>query len=193
MPGSKLKIIAGLGNPGKDYARTRHNIGFLAVDALARKYNLSCDKSRFDAEYAKVRISGIDIFLLKPSSYMNRSGIPIQRFASYYKIPPDDIIVIHDDMDLAAGQLKIVKNRGHGGHNGVRSIIDAFGGKSFARVRIGVGRPDPEKQVTGHVLGKFAPSEQAAVEECVDLAVDACLKILSDGVNSAMNQYNSKK
>ena len=162
MSDSKFKIIAGLGNPGKNYARTRHNIGFLAIEALASKSHLTIDKTRFNSEYVKARIKGKDVFLVKPLSYMNLSGFPIHKFASYYKVDIEDIIIVHDDMDLSFGKIKIVKSRGHGGHNGVRSIFNAFGKKDCIRVRIGVGhpklqKPDSQKErscknVTGHVL-----------------------------------------
>ncbi|MBU1583288.1 MAG: aminoacyl-tRNA hydrolase, partial [Proteobacteria bacterium] len=144
----QYKIIAGLGNPGKNYAQTRHNIGFLVVDALASKSHLLIDKSRFDSEYVKAIIKGQDVFLIKPLTYMNRSGIPIQKFASYYKVDIEDIIIVHDDMDLSFGKIKIVKSRGHGGHNGVRSIVDAFGKKDCIRIRVGVGHPGSGEDVT---------------------------------------------
>ncbi len=193
MSDSKFKIIAGLGNPGKNYAQTRHNIGFLVVDALASKSRLTIDKSRFDAQYTKASIKGADVFLLKPLSYMNRSGFPIQKFASYFKIGLEDVIVVHDDMDLDFGQIKIVKSRGHGGHNGVRSILDVFGKKDCVRIRVGVGHPGAGRNVTGHVLGRFAPDELECLEQFVDRASDACLSILENGVNAAMNKFNSKR
>jgi PTH1 family peptidyl-tRNA hydrolase len=192
MSDSKYKIIAGLGNPGKQYARTRHNIGFLVVEALASKSHLSIDKSRFDSEYVKDSIRGQQVFLVKPLSYMNKSGIPIQKFASYYKIDIKDIIVVHDDMDLTFGKIKIVKSRGHGGHNGVRSIIDAFGKKDCTRIRVGVGHPGSGRDITGHVLGGFSPDELKALDQFVDTASDACLHILESGVVSAMNLFNTK-
>ncbi|MCF6246724.1 MAG: aminoacyl-tRNA hydrolase [Desulfobacula sp.] len=193
MSDSKFKIIAGLGNPGNKYARTRHNIGFSVVEALALKFNLSIDKSRFDSVYAKTKIQGYDVFLVKPLSYMNKSGFPIRKFAAYYKVDMQDIIVIHDDMDLALGQIKIVKSRGHGGHNGVRSILDAFGKKDCIRIRVGVGHPGDQKSVTGHVLGGFAPEETACVDKSVDSASDACLCMLEKGITAAMNLFNTKR
>ncbi len=192
MSDSKYKIIAGLGNPGKKYARTRHNIGFLVVEALASKSLLSIDKSRFDSEYVKDSIKGQQVFLVKPLTYMNKSGFPIHKFASYYKIDIKDIIVVHDDMDLAFGKIKIVKSRGHGGHNGVRSIIDAFGKKDCTRIRVGVGHPGSGRDITGHVLGGFSPDELKELNLCIDTASDACLHILENGVTSAMNLFNTK-
>ena len=192
MPASKFKIIAGLGNPGRKYVRTRHNIGFCVLDALAEKSRLSLEKSRYDSLYARTRLKGWDVFLLKPLSYMNRSGFPIQKFAAYYKIDMADIIVVHDDMDLAFGQIKIVKSRGHGGHNGVRSIIDAFGKNDCIRVRVGVGHPGGQNRVVGHVLGGFTPEEKACAEKAVDTASAACMAILEKGVTAAMNLFNTK-
>ncbi|NOX33518.1 MAG: aminoacyl-tRNA hydrolase [Deltaproteobacteria bacterium] len=192
MADSKFKIIAGLGNPGKNYARTRHNIGFLVVEALASKSSLTIDKSRFDSKYVKARIKGNEVFLIKPLTYMNKSGFPIHKFASYYKVGMEDIIIVHDDMDLSFGKIKIVKSRGHGGHNGVRSIINAFGRKDCVRVRVGVGHPGSEKDVTKHVLGSFSPDEIKILGPCIDTASDACLSVLENGVSFAMNLFNIK-
>lgn len=193
MPESQYKMIAGLGNPGGEYARTRHNMGFLVVEALAGTKNLSLDKSRFDAQYTRTRLQGFDVFLLQPMSYMNRSGIPIQKFSSFYKIALSDIIVVHDDMDLEFAKIKIVQNRGHGGHNGVRSIIEAFGKRDCIRVRVGVGHPGGRSDVTGHVLGRFSPEEKEQLDECVENAVKACLTILEKGLTRAMNQVNTRR
>ena len=193
MSDSKFKIIAGLGNPGKKYARTRHNIGFLVVEALASKSRLAIDKTRFDSKYVKARIKGKEVFLVKPLTYMNKSGFPIHKFASYYKVTMENIIIVHDDIDLDFGKIKIVKSRGHGGHNGVRSIIDAFGKKDCIRIRVGVGHPGSIEDVTGHVLGGFSPDEIKILDHCIDTASDACLYILENGVISAMNFINTKR
>ena len=193
MSDLKFKIIAGLGNPGKSYALTRHNIGFLVVEELASKAHLSIDKTRFDSEYVKARIKGQQVFLVKPLTYMNRSGLPIHKFASYYKIDIEDIIIVHDDMDLTFGKIKIVKSRGHGGHNGVRSIVEAFGKKDCTRIRVGVGHPGSGQDVTGHVLGSFSPDEINILGPCIDTASDACLYILENGVTAAMNLFNTSR
>jgi PTH1 family peptidyl-tRNA hydrolase len=198
MSDSHLKLIAGLGNPGTEYSQTRHNIGFLVVEALADSTALVLNKTRFDSAYVKGRIKDRDVFLVKPLSYMNRSGDPIQKFAAYYKIELSDIIVVHDDMDLDFGQIKIVQGRGHGGHNGVRSIIDAFGKRECIRVRVGVGHPRAikaggQRGVTGHVLGRFTPDEQNELGDTIAAAVDACLSILADGITLAMNRVNTRR
>ncbi len=188
-------MIAGLGNPGRDYAQTRHNIGFAVLDRLAREASVQLDQKRFDAVFCKTRIAGCQTYLIKPMSYMNKSGFPIQKLAAYYKISLEDVMVVHDDMDLPFGRIKVVQSRGHGGHNGIRSIIDAFGSKDFVRVRVGVGRPeDPLNQgakVVGHVLGHFTPEEKLSLEDVVVHAADACTLILKHGVSYAMNHVNS--
>ncbi len=192
MSDSKFKIIAGLGNPGDKYAQTRHNIGFCTVEAIASNSSLCFDKIQFDAQYVKTRLGNQSIFLIKPMTYMNRSGLSVQKFASFYKVDVADIVIVHDDMDLEFGKLKIVKSRGHGGHNGVRSIIDSFGKKDFTRVRMGVGHPGTRKNVTGHVLGKFSPDELKIIDPLVETAKDACLYLIENGVTAAMNRFNSK-
>ena len=195
MSDSKLKIIAGLGNPDQKYAKTRHNVGFLIVEALASQANISINKSGFYSKYVKTKIKGVSLFLVKPLTYMNRSGVSIHKFASYYKVAMEDIIIIHDDMDLEFGKIKIVKNRGHGGHNGIRSIIDAFGKKNCIRIRIGVGHPTLQKfrtqeNITGHVLGNFSREEIKILDSMINTACDAALHILQKGSTSAMNLYN---
>ncbi len=192
MSGSK-RLLAGLGNPGDQYSRTRHNIGFNVVDTLAARSGCRLDREKFDAAFTTVRKGSQDLLLVKPLSFMNKSGIPIQRLASFYKIDLKDIIVVHDDMDLAFGQIKIVRGRGHGGHNGIRSIIDAFGQKSCVRIRVGIGRPDSDRSVTGHVLGQYTPDEQSIVDQIVDRACEACLAVLEKGVVKAMNLVNSSR
>lgn len=193
MTDAGSKLIAGLGNPGQTYARTRHNIGFLVVEAIAEKAGMDFNKNRFDAAFVKTRIRGRNVFLVKPLSYMNRSGFPLQKLSAYFKIDFTDIIVVHDDMDLSFGTIKIVQDRGPGGHNGVRSIMDAFGRKDCIRVRVGVGHPADEGPVTGHVLGGFAPDEQTALKDVVADAADACGLILSKGLVQAMNQVNARR
>ncbi len=137
-------------------------------------------------------VKGQQVFFVKPLTYMNKSGLPIYKFASYYKIDIEDIIIIHDDVDLEFGEIKIVKNRGHGGHNGVRSIIKVFGSKDCIRIRVGIGNPKSEQDLTGHVFGRFSPDEIKALDSCIDRASAACLSVFENGVNSAMNLFNTK-
>ncbi len=193
MASTRFTLIAGLGNPGETYSRTRHNIGFLVVQAMADHAETEFSKTRFDATFTRTTLSGQDVFLVKPLSYMNRSGLPLQKFSAYFNISVNDIIVVHDDMDLPFGLLKIVQGRGSGGHNGIKSIVDALGSKDFIRVRVGVGHPGTATRVTGHVLGAFTPEEQDGLDQVVKDAVAACRLILSRGVVQAMNQVNSRR
>jgi peptidyl-tRNA hydrolase, PTH1 family len=193
MSSTRFKLIAGLGNPGETYSRTRHNIGFLVVQAIAEQADTEFNKTRFDANYTRITLYNQEVFLVKPLSYMNRSGFPLQKLSAYFKISVNDIIVVHDDMDLPFGVIKIVQDRGSGGHNGIKSIVDAFGSKGFVRVRVGVGHPGTQAGVTGHVLGGFTPEEQAGLDTVIKDAVSACRLILSRGVAKAMNQSNSRR
>jgi len=192
MADSRIYMVAGLGNPGSKYAQTRHNIGFSVVDSLLRRYRLPPEKSRFDADYSKGVINGLNVVLVKPQAYMNRSGPPVQKLASYFKIQVSDIIVVHDDLDLDFGRLRIAANRGHGGHNGIRSIVESLGTKSFVRVRVGVGRPQGQRDVTGHVLGRFSSEEEGALDTLVERSADACVAVMEQGMSAAMNACNSK-
>jgi peptidyl-tRNA hydrolase, PTH1 family len=193
MATARFKMIAGLGNPGLTYARTRHNIGFMVVEAIAEKAGTGFKKTRFDAAFTRAALQGQDVFLVKPLSFMNLSGLPLQKLSAYFKIAVTDIMVVHDDMDLPFGTLKIVQDRGPGGHNGIKSIVDVFGTKNFIRVRVGVGHPDEPTRVTGHVLGGFSPEEQDRLSDVIDDAAAACSLILSHGVVRAMNQVNSRR
>ena len=191
MTSTRFKLIAGLGNPGDTYSRTRHNIGFLVVEAIAEKAGIAFNKTRFDAAFTRTTLHGQEVFLAKPLSYMNRSGPPLRNLTAYFKIPPTDMVV-HDDMDLMFGTVKIVQNRGSGGHNGIKSIVEAFGTQNFIRVRVGVGHPGTTTGVTGYVLGSFTPDEQRELDPVIQDAVTACDLIVSKGVVQAMNQVNTR-
>lgn len=190
MPQNCITMVAGLGNPGREYVRTRHNIGFLVIDSLASQAGLGLKNARFEAQWVKGTLGRRQVLLVKPQSYMNRSGFPIQQLSSYFKIQLPDIIVVHDDLDLPFGRIRVAHNRGHGGHNGIRSIIDAFGEKTFYRVRVGVGRPPSLSGAVGHVLGKFSPEEIRELDHVVATAADACLTIIEKGGTFAMNLFN---
>ena len=191
MSDTRIFMIAGLGNPGRKYFQTRHNIGFMVVDELARRNSLNFGKSRFDAEYVNLSIKPDKLFLVKPQSYMNKSGFPIQKLASYFKINISNIIVVHDDIDLPFGRLRISKDRGHGGHNGIRSIIEAFGTKNFTRIRVGIANPERQNSVTGHVLGDFSKEESKSIDKLIEKAADASISVINNGALAAMNSYNS--
>lgn len=190
MSTDSVYMVAGLGNPGKNYHRTRHNVGFMVADRLAQRCCGTYTKSRYNAEFVKTVLNGQKIFITKPLSYMNRSGQPIASLTAYFKIQSADLIVAHDDLDLPFGRIRISKDRGHGGHNGIRSIIEALGTRDFSRIRIGVGHPGDSSDVTGHVLGDFSKNEAAKLDDIIDRCADACVDIMKSGPAAAMNTYN---
>ncbi len=193
MPQSLLKLVIGLGNPGKEYSMTRHNAGFMVVDKLADAYRISMDKNKFDLIYGKGKIQGNDVMLAKPQAFMNLSGPPVQKLAGFYRISCEDMLIIHDDIDLAFGRIKIKEKGGDGGHKGIRSIKDAFGGGNFTRLRIGIGRSEAGADVVDHVLGRFDPEEKTLLDKIIATAMDAVLTILCEGAKEGMNRFNRLK
>ena len=198
MSNSKLispELIVGLGNPESRYDQTRHNIGFDAVDSLAKAWSLSWkENKRFQGLIAEgISPYGNKIRLLKPLTYMNRSGQAVRAVIDWYKIAPGSVLVIYDDMDLPVGRLRIRRSGSAGGHNGMKSIISHLGSQDFPRLRIGIGKSTGKRQTIGHVLGKFAPEEKKVIQEMLDISVNAVEKSLKVGVEKAMNIYNSKK
>ena len=184
-----MKIVVGLGNPGNQYKDTRHNIGFLVVDELARRWNTPSWKRRYDAEVSEHRAIG-PVLLVKPQTFMNLSGNSVRVAAKFYKTPSTDIVVIHDDLDLPAGRLRIRERGGSGGHRGIESMLSQLGADDFVRVRFGVGRPPEGWESADYVLGRFAPDEQALIKEAIDKAADAVEAILKEGTAPAMNRFN---
>ena len=192
MPANRLRLVVGLGNPGNKYEDTRHNAGFLVADKIAQDFNLSFNKTKFDTILGRGFVEDADVLLAKPMAFMNRSGPPLQKLAHYFRIPGEDMLVIHDDIDLAFGRLKIKEKGGHGGHNGIRSIMDAFGGGDFARLRIGVGRSEAGENVTDHVLGRFSDDKSEMVARIIAVARDAVVTVLGEGMKVGMNAFNRK-
>lgn len=190
MPDQTVYLVAGLGNPGSKYARTRHNVGFMVVDALADRYEISVQRSKFNVIYGRGTIEGIDVILAKPQAYMNRSGPPLRQLADYFRIQREAVVVIHDDIDLAFERLKIKEKGGDGGHKGIRSLIQAFGGDQFVRLRVGVGRSQTSGDVIDHVLGQFSYDERSALGDILQKATEAIATILSKGTKEGMNRYN---
>ena len=164
-------MLVGLGNPGSGYARTRHNIGFMAVDEIVRRHSFSGFKSKFNGELADGRIGTEKVLILKPMTYMNESGRSVLAAMSFYKIVPEDVIVFHDELDLAAGKLRIKRGGGHAGHNGLRSIASHVG-KNFVRVRLGIGHPGDKGQVTSHVLKDFSKTDNEWLEKLIPALAD---------------------
>lgn len=188
-----MKIIVGLGNPGNEYAKTRHNVGFMLIDALAEHLNITLWKDKFNAQIAEGRIGAEKILLVKPQTYMNNSGEAVGPLMRWYKLEPEDIIVAHDDMDIPAGTIRIRKKGSSGGHNGIKSLISHIGSENFARVRLGIGRPLPGWSVVKHVLAPFPAEDKAEVDKAIEYLIPAVECIVSDGLDIAMNKYNPKK
>lgn len=188
-----IQLIVGLGNPGPQYEATRHNAGFWFVDEVARACggDLRHD-NKFHGEACKVRIEGQDVWLLKPMTFMNRSGQAAGALAHFYKIPPEAILVVHDELDLPPGALKLKKGGGHGGHNGLRDLIARLGSKEFIRLRVGIGHPGHSSQVTGYVLGKPPAAEREEVEAALRAALDSLPDIVGGELEKAMNRLHSR-
>lgn len=186
-----MRLIVGLGNPGARYKDTVHNAGFRACDRFAERHRLGKPVTRFQGLFWRGRACNEDVGVLKPQTYMNESGRSLSEALRYLPAESGDVIVVYDEMDIPEGRLRIRKHGGHGGHNGVRSVIDHLGSGDFPRIRIGVGRPPGRREPTSHLLSRVRKSERQRFAETVDLAVDALDSILSDGIDLAMNRYNT--
>ncbi len=186
-------LIAGLGNPGGKYRNTRHNIGFMVIDDISAHFSIPLTKTRFDANFGIGGIDGESVILAKPMSFMNLSGRPLIRIADYYKISGGRMLIVHDDIDLAFGRIKIKEKGGHGGHRGLKSIMEAFGEGDFVRLRIGVGRPENELTVSNHVLSSFAEADTVILEQMIRAAREAVITILCKGAKESMNLLNRKQ
>lgn len=183
-------LIVGLGNPGVRYKLTRHNIGFIVIDALAAHLGVRVETEKFNAQIGKSRIGEEDVYLVKPQTFMNLSGEAVQPLMAYFKIPLQNLLIIHDEVDLPFMQIKFQKNRGHGGHNGVRNIHEKIG-PDYARLRLGVGRPTiPQMSVSDFVLQNFTPEQESQLGDFIGQASDAVLDFIEDGFAKAQSEYN---
>jgi len=187
-----MKLIVGLGNPGPEYAYTRHNVGFLTVDTLHKKMNASDFKPGYKGLVSKGKHNNEDYIILKPLTFMNLSGDSVLEVASYYKINKEDIIVVYDDMDYGVGEYSIREKGGHGGHNGIRNIIDRLGTSEFSRIRIGIGKGSKDDK-SGYVLGKFSKAELEVLKELVNKMCDAIIDFISIDIKKVMTKYNTKE
>lgn len=188
-----MKVIVGLGNPGSEYAKTKHNVGFMFIDAMAEKLGVSEWRDKFEAKIAETRIGSEKVLLVKPMTYMNESGQAVGPIMSFYKLLPEDLIVVHDDMDIPAGTIRIRKKGSAGGHNGIKSILAHIGDEHFARVRIGIGRPLTGWTVVNHVLAPFSNEDAPKIDEAIKYLEPAVECIINDDVDMAMNKFNPKK
>lgn len=187
-----MKIIVGLGNPGPRYALNRHNLGFIVVDALGEELGVKVSRRSCQALTGTATFGGERVLLAKPQTFMNRSGNSVAELLNYMKADPSDLVVVHDDLDLPLGGIKVRKSGGDGGHNGIASIIASLGTGSFVRVKLGVGRPPAWQDPADYVLSGFLPEEEDTAQETAARAVDAVLTIIQGGADKAMNQFNKK-
>ncbi|MDD7280566.1 aminoacyl-tRNA hydrolase [Floccifex sp.] len=186
-----MKIIIGLGNPGKDYENTRHNAGFMVMDEIAKKCNLEFNKEKFDAYFAKGKIKGEDVVLLKPTTYMNNSGFALRACLDFYKETMDNVLVIYDDKDLPVGKIRLRQQGSAGGHNGIKSIMNCTQNQTFDRIRVGIGKDD-RIPIIQWVLSKFRKEEQEDLQKAITQASEAAYYAIDHSFDKVMNQYNKK-
>ena len=192
--GNNAWLIVGLGNPGREYEKTRHNAGFRALDILAAKLGCKVDKGKFQGLYGQVNYGGGKLYLLKPQTYMNLSGRSVLQLSAYFNVPPQRIIVLFDDISLEPGRLRIRADGSAGGHNGIKSIISELGSQDFPRVKIGVGaKAHPEQDLADWVLSSFSASEEKALGSALERVADAALCIIDHGVPETANRYNGSR
>jgi len=185
-----MKLIVGLGNPGKKYEKTRHNVGFRAIDYLADKFSISMTKEKNKALLGEGVIAGEKVVLIQPQTFMNLSGEAIAPLANWYKVQADDIIVIYDDLALAVGKMRIRLKGSHGGHNGMRSLIGILHTDNIPRIRIGIGQPPPQWDVADYVLGQFSQAENEEIEKIIVQAANAVENTISQGWEKTMSKFN---
>ena len=188
-----MKLLVGLGNPGLEYARTRHNVGYRVVEEVARELGASFTLRRFGAEVAETRSSTHRLWIVKPLTYMNHSGESVGPALRFWKLEPKDLVVVHDDLELDPFRVQVKMGGGHGGHNGLKSLLAHLGTSEYPRVRVGVGRPPPAVDPADYVLGRFANSEEKELEDCVLQAAAAARKAVDEGVVKAMNEFNRRR
>lgn len=187
-----MKVVAGLGNPGPEYSATRHNVGFMVAELFAARAGIALKKKGHQAIYGVGRCNSQDLMVLLPQTFMNRSGASVGSVAKAQQLKPENLVVIHDEIDLPFGTLRIKAGGGHGGHNGLRDIRSVLGSGDFTRLRIGVGRPPAGGDVARHVLREFSPKEKKQLDDLLLLAVEALEMLLNEGVQPAMNAFNNR-
>ena len=183
-------LLVCLGNPGKEYANTRHNIGFLAADALEKRTGVKFNKLKYRALTGEVTLGGQRVLVVKPQTYMNLSGEAVKLAGGFYKIPPEHILVLYDDVSLPLGKLRVRASGSAGGHNGIKNIIAHLGTDAFPRIKVGVGAPQREDGLVDWVIGSFTASERKVVDEAIDKALDAAACVIEKGVSEAQNRFN---
>ncbi len=186
-----MRLVVGLGNPGRRYVQTRHNIGFMVIENLSNRWTIPADGKQLGALVGGGRIGNTKAMLVRPQSFMNRSGQPVRSLMGYFKAEPTDVVVVHDDLDLPFGRVQLKRSGGHGGHNGLRDL-NKHVGSDYIRIRMGVGRPPEGWDTADYVLGKWNPKEKAEIESILDRGADAVEAVLRDGIDAAMNVFNTR-
>ena len=192
MSEDRFRLIVGLGNPGEEYRYTRHNMGFVVVDRFAEANQILLDRRKFDVVYGRGKVGTQPIILAQPMTFMNRCGPAVRDLTRFFGLSAQDVLVIHDDIDLVFGKIRIKEKGGDGGHNGVKSLIEAWGGGAFTRLRVGIGRPQTRQAIRAYVLGRFDAQQEALLEDVIFAARDAVETILFEGVGEAMNRFHGK-
>lgn len=187
-----MKIIVGLGNPGKDYQNTRHNIGFMVIDELFSRYKISSFKTKFSSVYSEININGEKVLLVKPTTYMNNSGIAVRDLLNFYKVIPEDLLVVYDDIDINFSDVRIRKKGSSGSHNGMKSIIYQIQSEDFPRIRIGVGKKHENEDLAKFVLSNFSKEEMNDIKESITIAADSVESFLKKGIDYTMNNFNKR-
>ncbi len=188
-----MKLLVGLGNPGPDYARTRHNVGFLVADEVARLAGAAFTIRKFGASIAEAQLDGQKAWIMKPETYMNHAGEAVGPAVRFWKLELEDLVVVHDDLELEPFRVQVKVGGGHGGHNGLRSLNAHLGSSEYARVRVGVGRPPPVMDSADYVLARFGKGEERELADCVEWAAQAARTVVVEGAVKAMNQFNRRK
>ncbi|KXG08264.1 aminoacyl-tRNA hydrolase [Anoxybacillus rupiensis] len=186
-----MKLLVGLGNPGREYEQTRHNVGFMVIDELAKRWNLSYNQTKFNGLFSSHMVGTEKVILCKPLTYMNLSGECVRPLMDYFKMDIDDLLVIYDDLDLPVGKIRLRVKGSAGGHNGIKSLIHHLGTDQFKRIRIGIGRPQNGQKVTDYVLGRFISEEQPDIQHAIMRAADACEKFMTEPFLQVMNEFNA--
>jgi len=187
-----MKLIIGLGNPGTEYADTRHNVGFQAIDTIGKAYNIRVNKNKFKGFFGEGMIGNSKVILIKPQTYMNLSGESVNSFISWYKVDPKDVLIIYDDVSLDPGVLRIREKGSAGGHNGIKSIIQHLGTDEFQRIKIGIGEKPQNWDLADYVLSRFTNLEMKMIDKTIKDVVDATQMMIEKGIQQAMNAYNPK-
>lgn len=185
-----MYLIVGLGNPENEYSKTRHNMGFDVINKVSEKYNIKVEKKKFEALYGKGKIEGEDVILVKPQTYMNLSGNAIGKFVSFFKVEPEQILVIYDDLDIKEGIIKIRKKGGPGTHNGMKSVVSELATENFPRIRVGIGENEKSSNMIDFVIKKVDDETYSRLEKGIDKAAEAVIDILKFGIDTAMNKLN---